>query len=90
MAIGDDAKQAGYLLVPDTGEDGRVKHGARELNRTRDYIALVKGMIASVWPVSKGGTGATSPSEARVNLGISTGAGDPSGGNAGDIYFKVV
>ncbi|MDD7929696.1 hypothetical protein [Microbacterium thalli] len=39
MAIGDDAAGAGMELVPDTGENGKVKYGAREINRTRDYTA---------------------------------------------------
>ena len=41
MAIGDDAAEAGYPLVPGTGEDGKVKYGAREINRTRDFVAQV-------------------------------------------------
>jgi hypothetical protein len=45
MAVGDDAASAGYALVPDTGEEGLVRYGAREINRTRDFIALVKAMI---------------------------------------------
>lgn len=39
MAIGDDAAAAGFPLVPESGEDGKVKYGAREINRTRDLIA---------------------------------------------------
>ena len=39
MAIGDDAVAAGMRKVPDSGEDGKVAYGAREINRTRDYIA---------------------------------------------------
>lgn len=39
MAIGDAAAAAGLPLVPETGEDGKVKYGAREFNRTRDQIA---------------------------------------------------
>lgn len=45
MAIGDQAAAAGYPLVPGSGEDGRVRHGAREINRTRDLVAQVKGLI---------------------------------------------
>ena len=42
MAVGDDAAAAGYPLVPSTGsEDARVKFGAREINRTRDFVAAV-------------------------------------------------
>ena len=39
MAVGDDAVAAGMQKVPDSGEDGKVAYGAREINRTRDYIA---------------------------------------------------
>lgn len=39
MPIGDDALAAGFPIVPDTGEEGRVRWGAREINRTRDFIA---------------------------------------------------
>lgn len=78
MAIGDDALLQNYPLVPDNGLEGMVKYGAREINRTRDFIALVKKLI----PV--GGNAF------RVSSGISSGTGDPAGGNDGDIYFKVV
>lgn len=78
MAIGDDAAAAGYPLVPGTGTEGKVKYGAREINRTRDFIALVKGLI----PTSKTGF--------RGASGITSGTADPSGGDDGDIYFKVI
>lgn len=78
MAIGDDAVAAGLSLVPDTGEDGRVRHGGREFNRTRDFIAQVKALI----PVGK-------PAY-RTAAGISSGTAAPSGGNDGDIYFKII
>lgn len=78
MAIGDQAIAAGYPTVPDTGEEGRVRWGARELNRTRDYIA---GVLAKI-PVGKAGY--------RSAAGISSGTASPTGGNDGDIYFKIV
>lgn len=78
MAVGDQAAGAGYSLVPDTGEEGRVRWGAREINRTRDYIAAVKALV----PTSKAGF--------RTASGISTGTADPTGGADGDIYFKVI
>ncbi len=90
MAVGDEASAAGYPLVPDTGEEGRVRWGAREINRTRDLVAQVKNMISSVWPIDKGGTGATTKSEARTNLGITSGTSSPSGGSNGDIYFQII
>lgn len=78
MAIGDDAAAAGYSLVPDTGENGRVRWGSREMNRTRDFIAQLKVLI----PVGKAGF--------RTSSGISSGTAAPSGGDDGDIYFQIL
>lgn len=78
MAVGDDAVAASYPLVPDTGEDGRVRWGGREINRTRDFIAQVKGLI----PIGKAAY--------RASSGISSGTGTPAGGNDGDVYFKIL
>lgn len=78
MAVGDQAQAAGYPIVPDTGEEGRVRWGALEINRTRDFIAVLKALI----PVGKAGY--------RTAGGISSGTADPSGGSNGDIYFKII
>jgi len=78
MAIGDDAAADGYPLVPDTGDAGRVKLGAMEINRTRDFLAQLKNLL----PVGKSGY--------RNAAGISSGTLDPTGGNDGDIYFKIL
>jgi hypothetical protein len=78
MAIGDDALLAGFPTVPETGEEGKRKYGAREINRTRDFIARVIELI----PTSKAGY--------RTSAGITIGTGDPSGGEDGDVHFKVV
>ena len=78
MAIGDQAVAAGFTIVPETGEDGRVRWGAREINRARDFVAQVKALL----PVGKAGY--------RSAAGISSGTSDPTGGNDGDIYFKIV
>lgn len=78
MAIGDDAMAAGFPLVPDTGEEGRVRYGAREINRTRDEVAQTKATI----PVGK--------ANYRTAAGISSGTADPAGGTDGDIYFKII
>lgn len=78
MAIGDSASAAGFALVPDTGEEGRVRWGARELNRTRDYIAQVMALI----PLGKTGY--------RSAAGITSGTTAPTGGNDGDIYFQIL
>lgn len=78
MAVGDEATAAGFPLVPDTGEEGRVRWGGRELNRTRDFIAQVRALI----PGSK--------TAFRTAAGISSGTAEPSGGSDGDIYFKIL
>ena len=79
MAVGDDAVAAGYPLVPGTGEEGKVKYGAREINRTRDFIALVKALI----PASKAAF--------RTSSGITSGATVPANtvGTDGDVFFKT-
>lgn len=78
MAIGDAAKLAGYSLVSETGEEGRVRWGAREINRTRDLVAAVRELIPKTKPA------------ARTAAGISAGTAVPSGGADGDIYFQIV
>lgn len=80
MAVGDDAIAAGYPLVPNTGEEGRVRFGAREINRTRDLVAGVRGLI----PVGKAGY--------RTAAGITTSALDPinTDGQDGDIHIKTL
>ena len=78
MAVGDAASAAGYALVPDSGEEGRVRWGSREINRTRDYLAALKALV----PGTK--------TAYRTAAGISSGTADPTGGNDGDIYFKIL
>lgn len=78
MAIGDEATAAGMPLVPDSGEEGKVKWGSREINRTRDFVAQVLGLIP--------------PNKASYQslAGISYGTAEPTGGTDGDIYFKIL
>ena len=90
MAVGDAAEAAGYTTVPDTGEEGRVRWGAREINRTRDFIAQVKSLLPAVWPIEKGGTGGATKLSAKTNLGITYGTLNPVGGTEGDIYLKII
>lgn len=80
MAVGDDAQAAGFPLVPDTGEEGRVRWGGREITRTRDFVAQVKALLPS------------SKTAARTQAGISSGTAVPSNatGNDGDIFFKIL
>lgn len=80
MAIGDDAQAAGYPLVPNTGEEGRVRWGAREINRTRDFVAQVRNLI----PGSKAAY--------RAASGITSGTADPNNasGSDGDVYLKIM
>jgi hypothetical protein len=80
MAVGDEANLANYPLVPDTGEEGKVKWGAREINRTRDFIAQVKGSV----PTGKSGY--------RAAAGILTGTTDPPNWYAddGDVYLRIL
>lgn len=80
MAVGDEAEAAGYPLVPNTGEEGKVRYGAREINRTRDFIAALRALV----PANK--------AAARTAAGITSGTADPAAsfGSDGDIYLKVV
>lgn len=79
MAVGDQAAAAGLPLVPDTGEEGRVRWGDREINRTRDMVAAVMATT----PIGKAGY--------RLAAGISSGTdAPPSSGADGDIYFQII
>ena len=78
MAVGDAAQGEGYPIVPDTGEEGKVKWGAREINRSRDFVAMLKALLPS------------SKAAYRTASGISSGTAEPTGGLDGDIYFKIL
>ena len=80
MTIGIDASNAGYPLVPDSGADGKVKYGAREINRTRDFIAQVKALIP------------TTIAAFRLAMGFSVSEAVPldTEGNDGDIMLVVL
>lgn len=94
MAVGDDATAAGFSLVPETGtEMAKVRYGAEQINRTRDYVAQVLNQIATVWGISRGGTGGTTAAEARTNLGFYSGTASPvntDGKPDGTVYFKII
>jgi hypothetical protein len=76
MPIGDDAVAAGYPIL--SGASDLLKDGDDEINRTRDLLAQLKVLV----PTTKVGF--------RTAAGISSGTGDPSGGDNGDIYFKII
>lgn len=80
MAIGDDAVNAGMPLVPDTGEAGRIRWGAQEINRTRDFIAQTREWVG------------TTKTRRQRHLGIYRGTGPPwnhsEAVNEGDLYFR--
>lgn len=80
MALGDDAKAAGYSLVPGSGEEGKMKYGAREINRTRDYIAQVLKLV----PKNR--------EDLRVKAQMTVVFGDPlpTDGAEGEIVFRVI
>lgn len=80
MAVGDDATAAGYALVPDTGSLGKVKLGAQEINRTRDYVAQVKNLIPVGHAAYQAASGITKGSTAPDN----------AVGSDGDIYFMTL
>jgi hypothetical protein len=84
MAIGDAAQAAQYLVVPEDGPDGRVRWGAREINRTRDYVAEVKSIV----PVGR--------QAYRTAAGIFYGTNGPPVATTpgqyldGDVYLHIV
>jgi hypothetical protein len=80
MAVGDDATADGYPLVPDTGDAGKVKLGAQEINRTRDFVAQVKNLI----PVGNAAY------QAAAGILQGTAVPDNSLGVDGNIYFKIL
>lgn len=80
MAIGDGAIGVGWDVVPESGEAGRIRWGAREINRTRDMAAEVYNMV----PYSK--------TAFQRASGIRSGPNHPNNipeyGTGGDIYFR--
>ena len=91
MPVGDDATAYGLPLVSASDE---VALGYNEINRTRDFVAQVGNLIPPTWPLTKGGTGASTVLGAQENLGFYTGTADASddvgGAVDGNIYFKII
>ena len=81
MAIGDESVAAGYGFVPDTGsQDALVKWGAREINRTRDFVAQIMNLI----PTGKAGY--------RAAAGLTIGTAVPANnvGDDGDWFARYI
>lgn len=93
MPVGDDATAAGLPLVPSSGTGSEVHNGYLEINRTRDFVAQARALVLTVWPVSRGGSGAANAAGARNNFGIFTGTAAPSdsvgGAVDGNIYIQI-
>jgi hypothetical protein len=80
MAIGDAAAAAGMPLVPGTGEEGKRKYGAREINRTRDFVAQAIQMI----PVG------VDAYRSNVKINAGPGVPGPNDGTEGEIWFQII
>lgn len=65
MATGDDAVAAGMDILSGNEPANTLD---TEMNKTRDYLA--QRTVQGTTPVNKGGTGATTASGARANLGL--------------------
>lgn len=75
MAIGDSAASLGYPLVPESGEQGKVRLGWQEINRTRDLVADVKKALDSRF---------------IGNISYGTTVPPSTAGAEGDIFLKIV
>lgn len=80
MALGDDAQAAGYPLVPGSGEEGKIKYGAREINRTRDFVGQLSQLIPKNVDGFRNG--------AKLKIIYADPA--PADGADGDIVFRVL
>lgn len=83
MALGDKTLAAGWTTVNPNVD--LVKDGADEITETRDLAADVK---LETRPVNRGGTGATSGTQALKNLGIYVQSADPGHSN-GRVWIKI-
>jgi hypothetical protein len=78
MANGDIAAAAGIPIVPPTA---LVKDGYDQINRALDVVVTQDNIIkGTVHPIAKGGTGATTASQAKTNLGLPNVAVSNDGG----------
>lgn len=83
MALGDQTLAAGWTTVnPNTD---LVKDGADEITETRDLAASVK---LETRAVARGGTGATTATQALKNLGIYVQSSAPAHAN-GRVWIKI-
>ena len=76
-------------IIPDTSlsanRELKLPNASGTILTTGNYPALTS--CTGTLTVAKGGTGATSKSGARTNLGIKSGTSLPSSADAGDIFF---
>lgn len=96
--MGNEMPQRTRLMFNGTVSDDGVKTsveftaddiGAARANHRHSTSDITTGILG----VAYGGTGASTAPVARRNLGIpsiSYGTEDPTGGNDGDIYFKIM
>lgn len=83
ISISGNAASATQLATARTIQTNLGSTSSASFNGTANITPGVTGTLA----VANGGTGATSKSGARTNLGITSGTSLPSSGSTGDIFF---
>lgn len=83
ISISGNAATATQLATARTIQTNLGSTSSASFNGTANITPGVTGTLA----VANGGTGATSKSGARTNLGITSGTTLPSSGSSGDIFF---
>lgn len=83
ISISGNAATATQLVTARTIQTNLGSTSSASFNGTANITPGVTGTLA----VANGGTGATSKSGARTNLGITSGTSLPSSGSTGDIFF---
>lgn len=73
--------------------EGSYEYADYKTNQLKtDMTNLVANKVLDVWPVSRGGTGATSAGTTLLsNIGITSGTADaPATGTPGTIYIQYI